>query len=105
MATIQKHYSKAQLVQIVIWLSIPTILLLLPADYFDSGKSMCISKLLLDMECYGCGITRAFQHFLHLDFAVAYQYNKLIVIVFPLLALLWLKQLLAQFGIVILKWL
>ena len=60
----------------------------MPADYFDEGESICISKLLAGMECYGCGMTRAIMHLIHLDFEEAYQYNKLSFIVFPLLSFL-----------------
>lgn len=59
-------------------------LLILPATYFDTGRATCVSVLLFDIECYGCGMTRAIQHLLHLDFEAAYQFNKLSFIVLPL---------------------
>jgi len=71
----------------------PVILLLLGADYFDSGSSICISKLVLDRDCPGCGITRAVQHSIHGEWSTAFNYNKLIVIVGPLLIYLWLIEL------------
>lgn len=49
---------------------------------------MCLSKVLAGMECYGCGMTRAIMHLIHLDFTEAYQYNKLSFIVLPLLSFL-----------------
>jgi hypothetical protein len=61
------------------------ILLALPADYFDTGQPMCVSVLLLNRECPGCGMTRAIQHLIHLDFKGAYFYNKISFVVFPLL--------------------
>lgn len=67
----------------------PLVLLVLPADFFDSGQSICLSVLLLDTTCYGCGITRAVQHFIHFDFATAWEYNKLVVAVVPLLIYVW----------------
>jgi hypothetical protein len=60
------------------------ILLILPADFFDQGKPMCLSVLLLNKECYGCGMTRGIQHLIHLDFEAAYHFNKLSFIVLPL---------------------
>ncbi len=63
-------------------------LLILPADYFDTGQAMCLSVLLLDTQCYGCGMTRAIQHLIHLDFEMAYDYNKLSFIVLPLFVVL-----------------
>ncbi len=71
---------------ILIILSLITItLLILPADFFDSGSSICLSVVLFDKQCYACGLTRAVQHFIHGEFATAYMYNKLVVIVLPLI--------------------
>ena len=75
---------------------IPLVLLGLPATYFDTGESLCLSKRLLDMECYGCGITRAIMHLIHLDFEQAWSYNKLSFIVFPLLAFLYAQEFLKE---------
>lgn len=59
-------------------------LLYLPADHFDEGQSMCLSVVLLDRECFACGMTRGVQHLLHFDFEEAWQFNKLAFIVLPL---------------------
>jgi hypothetical protein len=68
-------------------------LLVLPADYFDEGQALCLSVLLLDRECYGCGMTRAIQHLIHLDFAEAWSYNKMSYIVLPLAVYMILYEL------------
>ncbi len=68
------------------------VLMILPADFFDKGQSLCISKLLLNKECYGCGMTRAIQHLLHFDFEIAYNFNKISFIVLPLTLFLILKD-------------
>lgn len=72
---------------------IPIVLLVLPSNYFDNGQSVCVSVLLFDQECYGCGMTRGIQHLLHLDFLTAYEFNKLSLIVLPLLIYLWFNEL------------
>ena len=64
------------------------ILLILPADFFDKGQSICISVLLLNKQCYACGLTRATQHFIHFDFKRANEFNSLVFIVVPLLVYL-----------------
>jgi hypothetical protein len=69
----------------------PIVLWLLPASFFDHGQSLCLSVLLFDQECFGCGITRAIQHAIHFDFYTAWNYNKLVVIVAPILVFVWLK--------------
>jgi len=69
------------------------VLWVLPANFFDqTGLVVCVSRWLLDSECYACGLTRAVQHAMHLDFAVAYALNPLVVLVLPLLMALWLRD-------------
>lgn len=75
--------------RLLLYVLVPLILIILPADYFDKGESICISKTLFDIECYACGITRAIMHLIHLEFVDAYYFNPLSFIVFPLLAVLW----------------
>jgi hypothetical protein len=76
-----------------IWITIvtPFILLLLPANFFDKGESICLSKMLANMECYACGLTKATMHFIHFEFHKAWEYNKLSFVVVPLLIPLWVK--------------
>ena len=73
-------------------LLIPLVLLVLPADFFDTGRAVCLSVVLFGKTCYGCGITRAVHHLIHLEFLEAYNFNKLVVIVFPLISYLYLKE-------------
>lgn len=68
----------------------PIVVLLLPADYFDTGPVLCPSKRFLDIECLGCGMTRAVMHLVHFDFDSAIYYNKLSFIVAPVLGAYWL---------------
>ena len=70
---------------------IPIILLVLPANYFDNGKSICLSMLLLDKECYACGMTRAIMHLIHLDFKDAVYFNPISIVVLPLLMYVGIK--------------
>jgi hypothetical protein len=79
-------------VRLFIFLLVPLVLLILPATYFDDGKSMCISILLLGKECYACGMTRAIMHLIHLDFADAIYFNPISIVVFPFLVFIWAKS-------------
>ncbi|MFN5494643.1 MAG: DUF2752 domain-containing protein [Bacteroidota bacterium] len=74
-------------------LIVPLVLIILPADFFDSGPPMCLSVLLLDMECYGCGMTRGIMHLIHFDFAAAASFNKLSFVVLPFLIFYWFTEL------------
>lgn len=66
----------------------PLVLMILPADFFDKGDSICLSVRLFDLTCLGCGMTRGIMHLVHLNFDLAWQYNKLSFIVLPLLLVL-----------------
>ena len=70
---------------LVILILIPIVLLILPADFFDKGESICLSFFLFDVECYACGLTRAIQHLIHFDFSIGYEYNRLSILVLPFL--------------------
>jgi hypothetical protein len=50
------------------YILIPLVLLILPANFFDTGPDMCISKLAFNKECYGCGMSRGIMHLIHFDF-------------------------------------
>ncbi|MBL6657737.1 MAG: DUF2752 domain-containing protein [Flavobacteriales bacterium] len=75
----------------VILLLIPLILIVLPADFFDKGQSICLSVFFFNKNCYACGMTRAIQHLIHFDFHIAYEYNKLSFLVLPLLIISYYK--------------
>ena len=77
---------------LLILILIPVVLLILPADFFDKGESICLSVFLFDIECYACGMTRAIQHLIHLDFSIGYEYNKLSIIVLPVLILSYFNE-------------
>ncbi len=72
--------------------SIPIILVSLPATFFDHGKSLCLSVLLLNKECPGCGMTRACQHAIHFQFESAWGFNKLVLIILPVLVFIWFRE-------------
>ena len=85
----KKKYPKIYLSVLLI---IPLVLLLLPSTFFDNGDSICMSVLFFDRECYACGMTRAIQHLIHLDFAIAYEFNAISFLVLPLLIFIFLKE-------------
>lgn len=74
-------------------------LLLLPVDYFDQGESICVSKMVFDLECYACGMTRGIMHLIHFDFSGAWHYNKMAFIVFPLVVYLVIKEFINLYAI------
>ena len=83
--------------KMVVYVVLPIVLLVLPASFFDHGKSLCLSSLLFDVECPGCGSVRAFMHLIHFEFKAAYSYNMLSFITFPIIAFLWAKEFVKEF--------
>jgi hypothetical protein len=70
---------------------LPVLLWLVPRGWLDGLHTICLFDNLLGHECYGCGITRAVLSVLHFDFVAAWRYNRLVVVVAPLLAWVWGK--------------
>ena len=65
---------------------------MLSLDKLEGKHSICLFKNLFGIECYGCGITKAIIASIQLDFIRAFNYNKLIVVVMPLIVYLWGKE-------------
>ena len=65
----------------------------IPKQHIFHGPVLCIFKRFFKVECPGCGMVRAFYSVVHFDFPTAWQYNRMVVIVFPLLSalvMLWI---------------
>ena len=79
--------------------AVPFVLMILPADFFDNGKPICLSQILAGRECFGCGMTRGIMHLIHLELEEAFAYNMLSFIVLPLLCLIWIQWFMKEFKI------
>ncbi len=71
---------------------LPLLFYLLPEKSIYEGHSICLFVNLFGVECFGCGMTRAVYSAVHLDFARAMSYNKLVVVVLPLLVYVWVMM-------------
>lgn len=74
----------------------PVILLMLPADFFDHGESVCLSRVFFNVECFACGLTRACMHLIHLEFEEAFAYHMWSFIALPALAGFWVHWFLKE---------
>jgi len=80
-----------QIAWLLFLVAVPIVLWILPSTFFDNGTvELCPSKAFFDVECYGCGITRAIMHMHHFEFSDALFYNALSFIVYPFLVFTWL---------------
>ena len=70
-------------------IAIPIALASVPTAVVERGPTLCLYKLLFGWECWGCGITRAMSCAFHGQFANAWRFNHLVVVVGPLVAGIW----------------
>jgi hypothetical protein len=74
------------------FLLLPFFLYAIPLEWLKDQHSVCLFKNLTGKECYGCGMTRAVLSVIHFQFENAIKFNKLVLIVFPLLVYLWIRN-------------
>jgi hypothetical protein len=60
-------------------------LALVPYEWWASGPVICLYRNLLDVECFGCGLTRALAAAAHGDWSSAVASNGLVVVALPAL--------------------
>lgn len=73
-------------------LLVPLLLILIPTAWLERRRSLCLFKNLTGRPCPGCGMTRAISSASHGNFKQAFSYNKLVVIVLPILSYKWLQE-------------
>lgn len=69
----------------------PVALYLVPLNWIKHQHTICLYKNITGHNCYGCGMTRAVLSALHFQYENAFNYNKLVIVVFPLLIFIWVK--------------
>jgi hypothetical protein len=84
-------------------LLIPVILICIQPEWLSAENSVCIYKNITGHECYGCGMTRAIVSAIHFRFSEAWQFNRLVVLVLPLLFWIWIRKVISLFDPVWLK--
>jgi hypothetical protein len=69
---------------------------LIPASRIEASPPLCLSRLLFNLPCPGCGMTRAVSCVLHGHFRRALCHNRRVLLVLPLLAVVWWRALVAE---------
>ncbi len=69
---------------------------LIPNELIFEGNTVCIFKSLFDIECFGCGMTRAIYLLLHGDINGAVEYNWRVIIILPLLLTLYIDYIISR---------
>ena len=77
---------KKQVIKILLVFAAALVFYNIPKKYLGDAYPICLYRITLGKKCLGCGTTRAIWSVLHFNFKEAMEYNKLIVVIFPLLA-------------------
>lgn len=81
------------------YLAFPVLLYAVPLKAITRGGStICLFHNIFGRDCYGCGMTRALFSLLHADIGAAWGYNRMVVIVAPLLLYLYLNEVAKTIG-------
>lgn len=78
-------------VTLIVLITLPIVLFILPADFFDKGQNISLFALLGYEDFYSQGMTKACMHLIHFNFEQAYAYNRIAFIAFPILMYLWIQ--------------
>lgn len=78
-----KKIKTFRIIRIILWVAIFLYTAITPV-FIESDFSICISKILFNLDCPMCGMTRAFIAIEHLQFDVAFSLNPLVFIVYLL---------------------
>jgi len=92
-----KSESLKLLGKVGLYFLLPLALITIPTAWLEGRRSVCLIRNLFGIKCPGCGIIRAMSSIFHGDLKGAIHYNKLVVIVFPLLCYTWLRSVAAKF--------
>jgi hypothetical protein len=87
-----------RLVKAAFLLLLPFLFIVVPTSWLETRRSFCLIRSVFGVRCPGCGMTRAISCVFHGNFKQALQYNKLVVLVLPLLCYVWLRSVTAFFG-------
>jgi hypothetical protein len=85
-----RHSKKILYVWLGLLLLTPIVLWILPSDFFNNSEVIvCPSRLFFNIECFGCGMTRAVMHLHHFETDDAIYFNKGVFLVYPGLIYIW----------------
>lgn len=84
-----RRVSYVEILKWAVLLALPIYILCLRPETLAHEHSWCLFKNVFGRECYGCGMMKAVVAVAHLRFVLAWHYNRLIIVVAPLLAYCW----------------
>ncbi|NDA61218.1 MAG: DUF2752 domain-containing protein [Chitinophagia bacterium] len=68
---------------------LPLMMYLVPLDWLARQETLCLYHAITGEFCVGCGISKALVAMVQFEFQRAWSFNRLVVLVGPLLAWQW----------------
>ena len=78
---------------VFLYIVFPIVLFMVPLDWLHKQPTICLVKNIFGVNCFGCGITKAVISGVQLNFTKAFEYNKMVIIVLPMLMYVWFNHL------------
>ena len=78
--------------KLALYILLPIVFFLIPTSWLEKHPPPCLSRMLFGVRCPGCGMSRAMSCAVHGNFKKAFYYNKLVVVVLPLLVREWWRE-------------
>jgi len=78
--------NKTKIIKIFLVFAAVFVFYNIPKKYLGDTYPICLYRIIFGRKCIGGGTTRAIWSVLHINFKEAIEYNKLIIVIFPLLA-------------------
>lgn len=76
----------------IIFYALAVLYLLISQVKSEYSFIICPTKRLFNVDCYLCGMTRAFISMFHLNFKQAIEFNPLVVVFYPLFVLIAIQD-------------
>jgi Protein of unknown function (DUF2752) len=78
--------------KLAFYILFPIVFFLIPTSWLEKHPPICLYSAVFGVRCPGCGMSRAMSCAVHGNLKKALHYNKLVVIVLPLLAYEWWQE-------------
>jgi hypothetical protein len=77
--------NKYKVLKLILVLVFFSIFYNIPKEYLGDTYPICLYRIIFNQNCLGCGTTRAIWSIMHFNINQALEYNRLIIMTFPLL--------------------
>lgn len=88
------------IIRLLLFILVPIVFIAVPTSFIEAGHGLCLVTYLFGVECPGCGMTRALSALAHGDVVSAIHFNRLVVIIGPLLGYTLIRALFAEFKVI-----